>query len=66
MNNVVYNKYAESARINWFRSLAKFAKPEQKQDWEGLWAPKGVGLILKSIKTDYKLVSLEAKPQLGL
>ncbi|KAG9258764.1 thioesterase-like superfamily-domain-containing protein [Emericellopsis atlantica] len=55
VNNVVYNKYAESARINWFRSLAKVARPELQPEWEGLWAPKGVGLILKSIKTDYKL-----------
>lgn len=57
VNNVMYNRYAESARVNW---TLKFAAqdPAHKKEWLELMSPKSIGLILRSIKTDYKFVSL--------
>ncbi|MCJ1455266.1 hypothetical protein MMC28_005620, partial [Mycoblastus sanguinarius] len=54
VNNVTYNRYAESARINWAQNFAKYIDPKHKQEWAELWTPKGDGLILRSIKTDFK------------
>lgn len=56
VNNVMYNRYAESARVNW---TLKFAAqdPVHKTAWLELMSPKSIGLILRSIKTDYKFVS---------
>ena len=57
VNNVMYNRYAESARVNW---TLKFAAqdPAHKKEWMELMSPNSIGLILRSIKTDYKFVSL--------
>ncbi|KFH43141.1 hypothetical protein ACRE_061040 [Hapsidospora chrysogenum ATCC 11550] len=55
VNNVVYNRFAESSRVNWFRNFAKAADEEHRQQWIDLMTPRSIGLILKSIKTDYKL-----------
>ncbi|KAK1519699.1 uncharacterized protein CCOS01_11350 [Colletotrichum costaricense] len=57
VNNVVYNKYAESARVNWLRNFATTVDPEHKDEWDQLMSPKDIGLIMRSIKTDYKFVS---------
>lgn len=57
MNNVTYTRYAESARINWAWNYAVHIDPEHKKEWSELWTPKGDGLILRSIRTDYKFVS---------
>ncbi|KAL8975632.1 MAG: hypothetical protein Q9197_000107 [Variospora fuerteventurae] len=54
VNNVTYIRYAESARINWAQNFAKYHDPTHKKQWEELWTPKGDGLILRSIKTDFK------------
>ncbi|KAL7936471.1 Thioesterase/thiol ester dehydrase-isomerase [Trichoderma chlorosporum] len=54
VNNVIYNRFAESGRVNWTRNLAQFSDPKYQQDWFDLMTPKGVGLILASIKTDFK------------
>ncbi|KAK1246006.1 hypothetical protein MKX07_005075 [Trichoderma sp. CBMAI-0711] len=54
VNNVIYNRYAESGRVNWTRNLAQFSDPKYEQEWNDLMTPKGVGLILASIRTDYK------------
>ncbi|KAL8962792.1 MAG: hypothetical protein Q9193_000858 [Seirophora villosa] len=54
VNNVTYVRYAESARINWAQNYAKYHDPTHKKQWEELWTPKGDGLILRSIKTDFK------------
>ncbi|KAK1461479.1 hypothetical protein CPAR01_14284 [Colletotrichum paranaense] len=54
VNNVVYNKYAESARVNWLRNFATTVDPEHKDEWDQLMSPKDIGLIMRSIKTDYK------------
>ncbi|KAF1920313.1 thioesterase-like superfamily-domain-containing protein [Ampelomyces quisqualis] len=49
----MYNRYAESARVNWTRNFAA-ADPKHGKQWMELMTPKGIGLILKSITTDYK------------
>ncbi|KAL7805913.1 Thioesterase/thiol ester dehydrase-isomerase [Trichoderma gracile] len=54
VNNVIYNRYAESGRVNWARKLAQFSDPKYEQEWYDLMTPKGVGLILASIRTDFK------------
>jgi hypothetical protein len=52
----MYNRYAESARVNWTRNFAA-ADPAHAKQWMELITPKSIGLILKSITTDYKFVS---------
>ncbi|KAF6810763.1 4-hydroxybenzoyl-thioesterase [Colletotrichum plurivorum] len=54
VNNVVYNKYAESARFNWLSNFATTIDPEHADEWNAFMTPKDVGLIMRSIKTDYK------------
>ncbi|KAF4983549.1 hypothetical protein FZEAL_1084 [Fusarium zealandicum] len=54
VNNVVYNRYAESGRVNWLRTFAHTNHSTQRRLWDELMTPKGVGLILRSIRTDYK------------
>ncbi|GKT71957.1 4-hydroxybenzoyl-thioesterase [Colletotrichum tofieldiae] len=54
VNNVVYNKYAESARFNWLRNFATAIDPANKDAWDAFMTPRDVGLIMRSIKTDYK------------
>ena len=63
VNNVTYNRYAESARINWAQKYAVRIDPAHRQEWSGLWTSKGDGLILRSIRTDFKFVRrLERTP----
>lgn len=52
----MYNRYAESARVNWTLNFAA-QDPAHKKEWLELISPKSIGLILRSIKTDYKFVS---------
>ena len=56
VNNVVYNFWAETARINWARGFAMRVEDDaaKKAMWEDLLTPRGIGLILRSIKTEYK------------
>ncbi|KAH7166357.1 thioesterase-like superfamily-domain-containing protein [Dactylonectria macrodidyma] len=54
VNNVVYNKYAEAGRVNFLRSFVATSAPEHRQEWLELMTPRSVGLILRSIRTDYK------------
>ncbi|KAI5789419.1 thioesterase-like superfamily-domain-containing protein [Pyronema domesticum] len=54
VNNVTYTRWAESARINWAQNIANFVDPSNSQKWAQLWTPKGLGLILRSIKVEYK------------
>ncbi|KAI5816486.1 thioesterase-like superfamily-domain-containing protein [Pyronema omphalodes] len=54
VNNVTYTRWAESARINWARNIASYVDPSNAQKWAQLWTPKGLGLILRSIKVEYK------------
>ncbi|KAF1956761.1 hypothetical protein CC80DRAFT_492262 [Byssothecium circinans] len=53
VNNVMYNRYAESARVNWVLRFAA-ADPVHRDEWRELMTPKSKGLILRSIRTDYK------------
>ncbi|KAL5121171.1 hypothetical protein ACEQ8H_001023 [Pleosporales sp. CAS-2024a] len=53
VNNVTYVRYAESARVNWTRNFAASDGKHEKQ-WMELITPKSIGLILRSITTDYK------------
>lgn len=55
VNNVMYNRYAESARVNWTRTFGEL-EPAHKNEWRELMTPKSIGLILRSIRTDYKFV----------
>ncbi|KAG7046460.1 thioesterase superfamily protein [Colletotrichum scovillei] len=48
------DQYAESARVNWLRNFATTVDPEHKDEWDQLMSPKDIGLIMRSIKTDYK------------
>jgi hypothetical protein len=43
--------------MNWAWNYAVHIDPEHKKEWSELWTSKGDGLILKSIRTDYKFVS---------
>jgi acyl-CoA thioesterase FadM len=61
VNNVVYNRFAESARVNWALNFAA-SDPEHKAEWKELMTPNGIGLILRSIRTDYKFVRSEHLP----
>lgn len=54
VNNVTYIRYAESARINWAYNYAIHHDPSNRTSWSELWTPRGDGLILRSMKTDYK------------
>ncbi|KAF1843800.1 uncharacterized protein K460DRAFT_368657 [Cucurbitaria berberidis CBS 394.84] len=53
VNNVMYNRYAESARCTWTLNFAA-SDAVHKAEWMELMTPKHIGLILRSIKTDYK------------
>lgn len=63
VNNVLYNRYAETGRVEWAMKYAKYIDPAKGEIWKELVTPKSIGLILKSIKTEYKFVS--ANPPLG-
>ncbi|KAF2169646.1 hypothetical protein M409DRAFT_64707 [Zasmidium cellare ATCC 36951] len=54
VNNVVYNRYAETGRIGWASNYSKYIDPENADAWRGLWTPKGEGLILRKITTEFK------------
>ncbi|KAJ5380144.1 uncharacterized protein N7496_002572 [Penicillium cataractarum] len=63
VNNVTYVRYAESARVNWTRNIGLHIDPANKDKWTNLLNSTGIGLILRSIKVDYKFVSdLATKP----
>ncbi|KAI1809174.1 thioesterase-like superfamily-domain-containing protein [Poronia punctata] len=53
VNNTVYNRYAESARVNWILHFAR-EQPKLSDRWSSLMTPNHVGLIMKSIKADFK------------
>lgn len=53
VNNTNYIRYAESARVNWIIHFAA-VDPRNGAAWRELMTPKSTGLIMKSIKADYK------------
>jgi hypothetical protein len=38
------------------RKFTEAAAPEHRQQWAELMSPRAIGLIMRSIKTEYKLV----------
>lgn len=60
MNNVVYNKWAESGRVNWLQKIATKNSPKPDAQYTKIMNTNGVSLIMKSIKTEYKFVSLSS------
>ena len=65
VNNVTYVKYAESGRINWAQNFANYIDPKHKKEWSELWTSRGDGLMLRSMKTDYKFVRGETTRNTG-
>ncbi|KAF7531795.1 hypothetical protein G7054_g8530 [Neopestalotiopsis clavispora] len=53
VNNAAYIRYAETSRVNWITHFAAL-DPSHAAEWKSLMSPNGVGLIMKSIKADYK------------
>ena len=58
VNNVRYNYWAECARVNWIGNFASRDALNHKA-WSELLTPRADGVILKSIRTDFKFVGLE-------
>ncbi|GAB7361217.1 hypothetical protein MBLNU230_g1280t1 [Neophaeotheca triangularis] len=54
VNNVVYNRYAESGRVQWAQKIARFVDPGHSREWSELWTPRGTGMILRKITTEFK------------
>lgn len=54
VNNVRYVGWAEASRVNWVTSFAVRAGPARGGEWAELMTPRSVGLILKSIRSDFK------------
>ncbi|KAF7879203.1 hypothetical protein EAF04_000401 [Stromatinia cepivora] len=53
VNNVMYVRYAESARVNWTQNYAIHIDSQNKEKWRQICTPEGYGMILRSIKTTY-------------
>ncbi|RAL58530.1 hypothetical protein DID88_003978 [Monilinia fructigena] len=53
INNVMYIRYAESARVNWAQNYAIHIDPQNKDKWSKICKPGDYGMILRSIKTEY-------------
>ena len=54
VNNVQYVRYCETSRTNWTRQIGKHYDPSNKKLWDEMLTSKSYGLILKSIKVEYK------------
>ncbi|KAI1959647.1 hypothetical protein LOZ58_004456 [Ophidiomyces ophidiicola] len=54
VNNVMYVRYAETGRVNWTRNFAMYHDSAHEKQWLEMIGSTGIGLILKSIKIDYK------------
>lgn len=54
VNNVIYNRWTEAARVNWALNFAEILDPANAKGWRELVGPRGIGLILKNIKTEFK------------
>lgn len=62
VNNVTYVRYAESARVNWTRNIGTYIDQAHMKEWHNLLNSTGIGLILRSIKVDYKFVGSTKSP----
>ena len=54
---MLYNRYAETGRVEWAMKYAKYIDPAHAETWRELVTPKSIGLILKKITTEFKFVS---------
>ncbi|TKA65706.1 hypothetical protein B0A55_11129 [Friedmanniomyces simplex] len=54
VNNVIYNRYAESGRVQWTQKLGMHVDPANRKAWRNIMSPSESGLILKSITTHFK------------
>ncbi|KAK3370075.1 thioesterase-like superfamily-domain-containing protein [Podospora didyma] len=54
VNNVNYYRFAESARVNWITNFSVHVDPAHRTEWAELMSPKATGLIMKSLKCDFK------------
>lgn len=54
VNNVQYVRYCETSRTNWTRQIGEHYDPKNKKLWDEMLTSKSYGLILKSIRVDYK------------
>ncbi|KAK2043503.1 hypothetical protein LZ31DRAFT_555108 [Colletotrichum somersetense] len=50
----MYNRYAETGRVQFFRTHGQDSAADEKKEWEDLVTPQGLGLIMKSITTEFK------------
>jgi hypothetical protein len=53
----MYNRYAESGRIEWVQQYIRHIDPDHAKEWSEVMTPNGNGLILRKITTEYKFVS---------
>ncbi|EAQ86118.1 hypothetical protein CHGG_07371 [Chaetomium globosum CBS 148.51] len=54
VNNVNYYRFAESARVNWITNFAVHVDPAHHKQWRELMTPISTGLIMRSLKADFK------------
>ena len=54
VNNVQYVRFCETSRTNWTRKIGEHFDRSNKKLWDEMLTSKSYGLILKSIKVDYK------------
>ncbi|USW59515.1 Putative HotDog domain superfamily protein [Septoria linicola] len=54
VNNVVYNRYAETGRVDYFRKFATYIDPAHAKEWNSILTPQGDGLLLRKITTEFK------------
>ncbi|EGU74099.1 hypothetical protein FOXB_15378 [Fusarium oxysporum f. sp. conglutinans Fo5176] len=54
VNNVMYNRYVETGRVHFIRQHSEDAAEHEKAQWDDLPTPRSLGLILRSITTEYK------------
>ncbi|QIX01071.1 hypothetical protein AMS68_006588 [Peltaster fructicola] len=54
INNIVYNRWAETGRIVWTRNFGNYIDRKRSAYWNQLMVPKDEGLILRKITTEFK------------
>ncbi|KAL5598223.1 hypothetical protein FOVSG1_002123 [Fusarium oxysporum f. sp. vasinfectum] len=50
----MYNRYVETGRVHFIRQHSEDASEHEKAQWDDLPTPRSLGLILRSITTEYK------------
>lgn len=44
--------------MNWITNFAVHVDPKHREQWRELMSPKSTGLIMRSLKADFKFVSV--------